>query len=121
MYTQPARIANEPIHQMSASAPAPGRTPVPVDDIARVDVVARHGTAVADPREERLDRPRVLGEGASPVAVRLAVPEDPVPGELGGREDRELLRHGQPALAERLSAWRRQQTDKVAARPEGAA
>ena len=68
-----------------------GRTPVPVDRRLWSDVLRGHRTRRPDPVHELLDEGRMLVERATVVPESRAVPRDPVPGQLGRRNEREAL------------------------------
>ena len=67
------------------------RAPVPVDRGARFDVGRGQGAVAADPIEELRHEIGMLQERLGLVPGAAAIPVDPIPRQLGGREDGEAL------------------------------
>ena len=68
-----------------------GRTPVPLDRVASRDVGRRQRALRPDPVEQLIDERSMFVERGLFVPYPRAVPVDPVPGELGRRDEREAL------------------------------
>ena len=67
------------------------RAPVPVDRLAHLDVSGRQRPLLPDPLEQLGDELGVVVELAVPVRRRVAVPADPVVGQLRRRQQRQAL------------------------------
>ncbi len=68
-----------------------GGPPVPVDGRPRLDVGRRQRAVGTDAVQQLLDQGRVVVERAATVLDLSLVPGDPVPGQLRGRHQRQLL------------------------------